>query len=69
MTAKPKTRKSFFAQLISTTRNGDQILVLGRCGMAGRGTHDALMASCPVYREIAMSQLSEEELKKGGVSK
>ena len=36
---------------------------------AGLGTHDALMASCTVYREIAMSQLSEEELKKGGASK
>ena len=45
------------------------ILVLDRGEIAGLGTHDALMASCPVYREIAMSQLSEEELKKGGVSK
>ena len=37
--------------------------------LPGLGTHDALMASCTVYREIAMSQLSEEELKKGGASK
>ena len=57
------------AQRISTIRNADQILVLDRGEIAGLGTHDALMASCPVYREIAMSQLSEEELKKGGVSK
>ena len=34
-----------------------------------RGTHDELMKNCGVYREIAMSQLSEEELKKGGASK
>lgn len=46
-----------------------QILVLDRGEIAGLGTHDALMASCTVYREIAMSQLSEEELKKGGASK
>ena len=54
---------------ISTIRNADQILVLDRGEIAGLGTHDALMASCTVYREIAMSQLSEEELKKGGASK
>ena len=65
----PGTTKIIVAQRISTIRNADQILVLDRGEIAGLGTHDALMASCPVYREIAMSQLSEEELKKGGVSK
>ena len=57
------------AHRLSTVRKADQILVLDRGEIAGLGTHDALMASCTVYREIAMSQLSEEELKKGGASK
>ena len=65
----PGTTKIIVAQRISTIRHADQILVLDRGKIAGLGTHDALMASCPVYREIAMSQLSEEELKKGGASK
>ena len=65
----PGTTKIIVAQRISTIRHADQILVLDRGAIAGLGTHDALMASCPVYREIAMSQLSEEELKKGGASK
>ena len=65
----PDTTKVIVAQRISTIRNADQILVLDRGEIAGLGTHDALMASCTVYREIAMSQLSEEELKKGGASK
>ena len=65
----PGTTKIIVAQRISTIRNADQILVLDRGEIAGLRTHDALMASCTVYREIAMSQLSEEELKKGGASK
>ena len=65
----PGTTKIIVAQRISTIRHADQILVLDRGEIAGLGTHDALMTSCPVYREIAMSQLSEEELKKGGASK
>ena len=65
----PGTTKIIVAQRISTIHNADQILVLDRGEIAGLGTHDELMVSCPVYREIAMSQLSEEELKKGGVSK
>ena len=65
----PGTTKIIVAQRISTIRNADQILVLDRGEIAGLGTHDELMVSCPVYREIAMSQLSEEELKKGGASK
>ena len=60
----PGTTKIIVAQRISTIRNADQILVLDRGEIAGLGTHDELMVSCPVYREIAMSQLSEEELKK-----
>lgn len=51
------------AQRISTIMNADQIIVLDHGKMVGRGTHRELMAECRVYREIALSQLSEEELK------
>ena len=51
------------AQRISTIMNADQIIVLDHGKMVGRGTHRGLMAECRVYREIALSQLSEEELK------
>ena len=50
------------AQRISTILNADQILVLDDGNMAGIGTHKDLMKNCEVYRQIAMSQLSEEEL-------
>lgn len=50
------------AQRISTILNADQILVLDDGRMAGLGTHRELMKDCEVYRQIAMSQLSEEEL-------
>ena len=50
------------AQRISTILNADQILVLDDGKMAGLGTHRELMKNCEVYRQIAMSQLSEEEL-------
>ena len=50
------------AQRISTILNADQILVLDDGKMAGLGTHKELMKNCEVYRQIAMSQLSEEEL-------
>ena len=50
------------AQRISTILNADQILVLDDGRMAGLGTHRELMKNCEVYRQIAMSQLSEEEL-------
>ena len=50
------------AQRIGTIMNADQIIVLdnGRC--VGQGTHAELLKSCPVYRQIAESQLSPEEL-------
>ncbi len=51
------------AQRIGTIKNADRILVLEHGRLAGSGTHEELMKSCPVYREIAYSQLSEEELK------
>ena len=50
------------AQRISTILNADQIIVLDDGNMAGIGTHKELMKNCEVYRQIAMSQLSEEEL-------
>lgn len=50
------------AQRIGTVRNADQILVVDRGRIVGRGTHAELMQSNEVYREIAFSQLSEEEL-------
>ena len=53
------------AQRISTVLNADQIVVLDDGRVAGAGTHEQLMESCQEYREIAMSQLSEDELKGG----
>ncbi|MEE0226018.1 ABC transporter ATP-binding protein [Senegalimassilia anaerobia] len=53
------------AQRISTVLNADQIVVLDDGRVVGAGTHEQLMKSCQEYREIAMSQLSEEELKGG----
>ena len=50
------------AQRISTIRDADQILVLERGEAVGIGTHDELMERCPVYREIAQSQLTAAEL-------
>lgn len=54
------------AQRISTVLNADQIIVLDEGRIAGKGTHKELMETCQPYQEIALSQLSEEELKGGG---
>lgn len=51
------------AQRISTIMNADKIIVLDEGRIVGQGTHNELMESCSVYREIASSQLSEEELR------
>lgn len=51
------------AQRISTIMNADQIIVLDHGKVVGKGTHRELMEGCEVYREIALSQLSEEELQ------
>lgn len=56
------TTKIIVAQRISTIRHADKIIVLDRGEIAGMGTHDELMQSCGVYREIATSQLSASEL-------
>ncbi|MCL1873992.1 MAG: ABC transporter ATP-binding protein/permease [Clostridiales bacterium] len=50
------------AQRIGTIMDADQIIVLDEGKVAGIGTHQELLASCVVYKEIAMSQLSEKEL-------
>ena len=50
------------AQRIGTIMNADQIIVLDEGRVVGTGTHRELLKTCEVYREIAMSQLSEEEL-------
>lgn len=56
------TTKIIVAQRISTIRHADRIIVLDRGEIAGMGKHEELMQSCPVYREIAASQLSASEL-------
>ena len=53
------------AQRINTIIDADQILVLDEGRLAGKGTHNKLMETCDVYREIALSQLGEEELERG----
>lgn len=61
------TTKIIVAQRISTIRHADKILVLDRGETVGMGTHEELMKSCEVYREIAISQLSASELGIGGI--
>ncbi len=56
------TTKIIIAQRIGTIRDADQILVLEKGRMVGHGTHEELMKNCTVYQEIALSQLSKEEL-------
>ena len=51
------------AQRISTILHAEQIIVLDEGKVAGKGTHAELLRTCPVYREIAESQLSKAELK------
>jgi ATP-binding cassette subfamily B protein len=50
------------AQRIGTIMDADQIIVLDEGRIVGKGTHQELLRDCVVYKEIAMSQLSEEEL-------
>ncbi len=49
-------------QRVATVKNADQIIVLDEGRIVGKGTHHELMDDCETYREIAFSQLSEEEL-------
>lgn len=50
------------AQRVSTILHADQILVLDEGKIVGKGTHKELMENCPVYEQIARSQLSEKEI-------
>ncbi|MCL2389642.1 MAG: ABC transporter ATP-binding protein/permease, partial [Elusimicrobia bacterium] len=52
------------AQRISSIMDADQIIVLDKGKIAGRGSHTKLMNTCQIYKDIAASQLSEEELSK-----
>ncbi len=57
------TTKFIVAQRIGTIKDADKIIVLDSGNMVGIGTHEELLKNCPVYKEIALSQLSEEELQ------
>lgn len=62
---KEETKQSIVlivAQRISTIMDADRIIVLDEGRVIGQGTHRELLQSCPIYHEIASSQLSEEEL-------
>lgn len=62
MDEKVKATKLIVAQRINTIRYADQIIVLDQGTMVGKGKHEELLKTCPVYQEIASSQLSKEEL-------
>ena len=53
------------AQRIGTIMHADKILVLDNGKCVGMGTHEELLRTCDVYKEIALSQLSKEELDNG----
>ena len=57
-----KVTKFIVAQRIGTIKDADKIIVLDSGNMVGMGTHEELLKTCPVYQEIALSQLSKEEL-------
>jgi len=61
-TNSPGTTTLIVAQRIGTIIDADQIIVLDEGKIVGKGTHKELLFDCAVYKEIAMSQLSEEEL-------
>ncbi len=54
--------KLIVAQRIGTIMDADRIVVMDEGRVVGQGTHKELLETCPVYREIAESQLSEQEL-------
>ncbi|MBQ7653882.1 MAG: ABC transporter ATP-binding protein [Clostridia bacterium] len=57
--------KLIVAQRIGTIRSADKIIVLDKGRIVGEGTHGQLIKNCPVYLEIAQSQLSKEEIENG----
>jgi ATP-binding cassette subfamily B protein len=63
---KPATKNAavlIVAQRVGTIKHADQIVVLDKGRVVGVGTHQKLLKSCAVYREIAASQLGDDELK------
>ena len=56
------TTSLIVAQRIGTIKNADKIIVLEEGRAVGIGTHEELMKNCEVYQQIALSQLSKEEL-------
>ena len=56
------TTRFIVAQRIGTIRSADKIIVLDEGKIAGMGRHEDLIKNCEVYRQIALSQLSKEEL-------
>jgi ATP-binding cassette subfamily B protein len=62
MDEKVQATKLIVAQRINTIRYADQIIVLDQGTMVGKGKHEELLKTCPVYQEIASSQLSKEEI-------
>lgn len=59
----PDATKLIVAQRIGTIKDANLIVVLHEGKVVGKGTHSELLKNCPIYKEIALSQLSEEELK------
>ncbi|MBN2604402.1 MAG: ABC transporter ATP-binding protein [Bacilli bacterium] len=61
----PNSTKLIVAQRIGTILTADKIVVLEQGKLVGVGTHETLLNDCAVYREIALSQLSQEEIEHG----
>ena len=57
------TTNLIVAQRIGTIMNADKILVLNEGKVVGQGTHKELLNNCEIYKQIALSQLSKEELE------
>jgi ATP-binding cassette subfamily B protein len=57
-----ESTKLIVTQRVSTVKNAEQIIVLDEGRVVGKGTHHELMETCETYQEIALSQLSMEEL-------
>ena len=62
MTDKTHNTVLIVGQRIASIMHADQIIVLDEGKIVGKGTHEQLMKTCSVYQEIALSQLSKEEL-------
>ncbi|MDD8048961.1 MAG: ABC transporter ATP-binding protein [Thomasclavelia sp.] len=65
MSQKTKNTILIVGQRIASIMDADQIIVLNEGKIVGKGTHDELMNKCEIYKEIALSQLSKEELANG----